>query len=83
MLDSLTRDLHSGDRAGLLRACRRAYLLALATLALPGLPLGLLLAAVRPLTLGSLGGVLGAALLAAALAGVAAYRPAARRRPRT
>ncbi|MFT2720009.1 hypothetical protein ACMT4L_08405 [Deinococcus sp. A31D244] len=73
MLDSLTRDLHSGDRAGLLRACRRAYLLALATLALPGLPLGLLLAAVRPLTLGSLGGVLGAALLAAALAGVAAY----------
>ncbi|WP_291430406.1 hypothetical protein [Deinococcus sp.] len=72
-LDSLNRDLQAGDRAGLLRACRRAYLLALATLALPGLPLGLLLAALRPLTLSGLGGVLGAALLAAVLAGVAAY----------
>ncbi|GGR51488.1 hypothetical protein GCM10008959_10930 [Deinococcus seoulensis] len=72
-LDSLTRDLRGGDRAGLLRACRRAYLLALATLAVPGLPLGLLLAAVRPLTLGSVGGVLAATVLAAVLAGVAAY----------
>ncbi|OOV14857.1 hypothetical protein [Deinococcus sp. LM3] len=73
VLDAVTRDLHAGDRAGLLRACRRAYLLALAALVLPGLPLGLLLAAVRPLTLSSLGGVLGAVLLAAALAGVAWY----------
>ncbi|GAA0504164.1 hypothetical protein [Deinococcus depolymerans] len=72
-LDSLTRDLRGGDRAGLLRACRRAYLLALAALAVPGLPLGLLLAALRPLSPGGLNGVLGAVLLAAVLAGVAAY----------
>ena len=72
MLDSLTRDLHSGDRAGLLRACRRAYLLALAALALPGLPLGALLAAVNPAPLTGLGGVLAVTLLAVVLAGVTA-----------
>lgn len=72
VLDAVTRDLHAGDRAGLLRACRRAYLLALTALVLPGLPLGLLLAAVNPAPLTGLGGALAVTLLAAILAGVTA-----------
>ncbi|MBB6016074.1 hypothetical protein ACFP9V_14850 [Deinococcus radiopugnans] len=47
MLESLVRDLRS-DRAGLIRAARRAYLLGLAALTLPGLVLGAVLALTRP-----------------------------------
>ncbi|WP_309570395.1 hypothetical protein [Deinococcus sp.] len=44
MLESFTRDLQSGTRAGLLGAARRAYLLAGAALMVPGVLLGALVA---------------------------------------
>lgn len=49
MLQAFVRDVHAG-RAGLIRAARRAYLLGLVALALPGVVLGGLLVLVRPLS---------------------------------
>lgn len=47
MLDSFVRDMRS-DRVGLVRAARRAYLLGLMTLTLPGAVLGVVLLLARP-----------------------------------
>lgn len=47
MLEAFVRDVRSG-RDGLVRAARRAYLLGLAALALPGVVLGALLLLTRP-----------------------------------
>ncbi len=47
MLESFVRDMRS-DRAGLVRAARRAYLLGLAALTLPGAVLGVVLLLARP-----------------------------------
>lgn len=47
MLAAFVRDMRS-DRAGLIRAARRAYLLGLAALALPGVVLGVALLLTRP-----------------------------------
>ena len=44
MLEPLLKDFRSGTREGLLQAARRAFMLAFAALALPGLPLGALYA---------------------------------------
>lgn len=71
MLDALTRDLRGGDAAGHLRAARRAHLLAFLTLAAPGLPLGALLALLRPLRVEGLATQAGVLLLVTLLAGVA------------
>jgi hypothetical protein len=73
MLESLTRDLRSGTRAGLLGAARRAYGLALAALAVPGAVLGALLLADRAGTT-PLGAALALYVLAVALAGWALRR---------
>ncbi|GGL10486.1 hypothetical protein [Deinococcus radiotolerans] len=50
MLDTLTRDLRAGTRTALLRAARRAYLLALGALAVPAVLIGtvLLLSPAQP-----------------------------------
>ena len=48
MLEGFTRDIRSGSRVGLIGAARRAYLLALAALAGPGVLLGVVLALGRP-----------------------------------
>ena len=47
MLDSFVRDMRS-DRVGLVRAARRAYLLGLVALTLPGAVLGVVLLLTRP-----------------------------------
>lgn len=44
MLEPLLKDVRSGTHEGLLQAARRAFTLAFAALALPGLPLGALYA---------------------------------------
>lgn len=80
MLEALRHDLRAGTRDGLTRAARRAYLLALALLAIPGLVFGTLLLLTRPVPtpppafLGLLGLSLGLALLALYFARKAAHR---------
>ncbi|GGL74600.1 hypothetical protein GCM10010840_10900 [Deinococcus aerolatus] len=69
MLDTFVRDMRS-DRAGLIRAARRAYLLGLLALTLPGVVLGGVLLLTRPLPV-PLAAVLALLLLALALALVA------------
>lgn len=73
MLDALTRDLRAASPASLTRAARRAYTLAFLTLAVPGVPLGAVLALWRPLDPGGAGQLISLVALAAALAGVALY----------
>ncbi|ALW89740.1 hypothetical protein [Deinococcus actinosclerus] len=71
MLDGLTRDLRAGDAHSRVRAARRAHQLAFLTLAVPGLPLGALLALLRPQRVQEPVTFLGVLLLALLLAGVA------------
>jgi len=71
MLEALTRDLRAGDAAGHLRAARRAHLIAFLTLAAPGVPLGALLAVLKPLRVDGLATQAGVLLLVTLLAGVA------------
>ncbi|GAA5513866.1 hypothetical protein Dcar01_02614 [Deinococcus carri] len=67
MLDAFARDLRGGTPADLTRAARRAQMVALAVLALPGLPLGGLYLLTRPAPL-PLPWVAALGLLAAGLA---------------
>ncbi|ACO46905.1 hypothetical protein DEDE109153_11475 [Deinococcus deserti] len=72
MLQSISRDLQTGTRDGLIRASRRAYTLAFLALAIPGLPLGGLYLLTRPERL-PLGAVLGLGGMGIAFAGAALW----------
>ncbi|MFB9990732.1 hypothetical protein ACFFLM_01850 [Deinococcus oregonensis] len=78
MLKALAQDLSSGQGADLLRASRRAYALAFAVLAAPGVPLGALYLLTRPTPtpLAGLLGLVGVALLLACTALYLARRAA-------
>ncbi|UBV43077.1 hypothetical protein LAJ19_02300 [Deinococcus taeanensis] len=73
MLEGVARDLRAGDAGSLTRAARRSFTLTFLVLAAPGVPLGGLLALVRPLTLRSPGWLAGVVLLAGLLAAAALY----------
>lgn len=72
MLNSLLRDVRARSHDGLIRAARRAYLLTLLAVAVPGLPLGLGFLLTHPTPV-SLPALLGLLLLAALLSGAALH----------